>query len=93
MRPLGDAVLTHCPYCALNCGIGLEVGPDARLTGQVRWKGSPLTAGAVCSKGSTAWEQVHHADRVTITNGRNTYVLANFPDMRLVGKILQSDRR
>ncbi len=66
MRPLGDAVLTHCPYCALNCGIGLEVGPDARLTGQVRWKGSPLTAGAVCSKGSTAWEQVHHADRVTM---------------------------
>ena len=55
--------LTHCPYCALNCGIGLATEAD-RLTGQVRWKGSPLTAGAVCSKGSTAWEQVHHPDRL-----------------------------
>ena len=27
---------------------------------------------------------------VTIANGRNTYVLANFPDERLVGKILVS---
>lgn len=56
--------LTHCPYCALNCGIGLETGPVGTLVGQIRWKGSPLTRGAVCSKGSTAWEQVHHADRI-----------------------------
>ena len=55
--------LTHCPYCALNCGIGLGVANDA-ITGLVRWKGSPLTGGAVCSKGSTAWEQVHHPDRL-----------------------------
>jgi hypothetical protein len=27
---------------------------------------------------------------VNIANGRNTYLLANFPDMRLVGKILTS---
>ncbi len=33
------------------------------------------------------------AERVTITNGRNTYVLANFPGMELVGKILKSERR
>ena len=58
-----DATLTHCPYCALNCGIGLSVANDA-VTGLVRWKGSPLTGGAVCSKGSTAWEQVHHPDRL-----------------------------
>ncbi len=58
-----DATLTHCPYCALNCGIGLSVANDT-ITGLVRWKGSPLTGGAVCSKGSTAWEQVHHPDRL-----------------------------
>jgi hypothetical protein len=33
------------------------------------------------------------SERVTITNGRNTYVLANFPDMELVGKILKHERR
>ncbi len=27
---------------------------------------------------------------VSIANGRNTYLLANFPDTRLVGKILTS---
>lgn len=56
--------LTHCPYCALNCGIGLETDPAGEITGQVRWKGSPLTGGAVCSKGATAWEQVQHRDRL-----------------------------
>ena len=57
---------SHCPYCALNCGVGLEVDETGVLVGQVRWKGSPLTGGAVCSKGSTAWEQVHHTDRITM---------------------------
>jgi uncharacterized protein len=31
------------------------------------------------------------AQEVTIGNGRNTYVLANFPDSRLVGKILTNE--
>ena len=55
--------LTHCPYCALNCGLGLrqEAG---RVVGIDRWKGSPLTGGALCAKGATAWEQIHHPDRV-----------------------------
>ncbi|HVU86272.1 MAG TPA: hypothetical protein VHD36_03060 [Pirellulales bacterium] len=33
------------------------------------------------------------AERVTITNGRNTYMLANFPDMDPIGKILVNQRR
>ncbi|HUF98297.1 MAG TPA: molybdopterin oxidoreductase family protein [Ilumatobacter sp.] len=57
--------LSHCPYCALNCGIGLSVDDRTQqIVGQVRWKGSPLTGGAVCSKGTTAWEQVHHSERI-----------------------------
>ena len=32
------------------------------------------------------------AERVKITNGRNTYMLANFPDMDPIGKILTNDR-
>jgi assimilatory nitrate reductase catalytic subunit len=59
-----ETTLSHCPYCALNCGIGLTVDATQQIVGQVRWKGSPLTGGAVCSKGATAWQQVHHGDRI-----------------------------
>jgi assimilatory nitrate reductase catalytic subunit len=63
---LGPVVETHCPYCALNCGIGLQTDAAQRVViEQKRWKGSPLTAGAVCSKGSTAWQQIDHGDRIT----------------------------
>lgn len=55
--------LTHCPYCALNCGLRLRE-KDGVVVGADRWKGSPLTGGALCAKGTTAWEQIHHPDRV-----------------------------
>ena len=37
---------------------------DEQVVGIKRWKGSPLTNGSLCSKGATAFEQIHHADRV-----------------------------
>jgi assimilatory nitrate reductase catalytic subunit len=57
------AALTHCPYCALNCGLGLREERGV-VVGIGRWKGSPLTRGALCSKGVTAWEQMSHPDRL-----------------------------
>ncbi|MEL6981300.1 MAG: molybdopterin oxidoreductase family protein [Actinomycetota bacterium] len=57
-------VTTHCPYCALNCGLRYEV-VDGAITDRIRWKESPLTAGALCSKGVTAHHQVHHGERLT----------------------------
>ncbi len=75
MKPERPPVLSHCPYCALNCGIGLDVDDEGLLLGQTRWKKSPLTAGAVCSKGSTAWEQVQHGDRITMPLVRRDGVL------------------
>ena len=54
---------THCPYCALNCGLDLRVD-DGTVVGFDRWKQSPLTNGALCSKGTTAYEQVNHSDRL-----------------------------
>lgn len=59
------ATNTHCPYCALNCGLTIEADGN-RIEGQARWKGSPLTGGALCSKGSTAWQQVQHPDRLRV---------------------------
>ena len=56
-------VETHCPYCALDCGLKLQVD-RGRVTGSTKWKGSPLSRGGLCTKGITAWQQVHHEDRV-----------------------------
>ncbi len=65
MAPTADRTTTHCPYCALNCGLQLD-SVDGVITERVRWKGSPLTGGALCSKGTTAHLQVHHPDRLTL---------------------------
>ncbi len=60
-----EVTTTHCPYCALNCG--LQLGHDGTIVAEtIRWKGSPLTGGALCSKGVSAFEQVNHADRITM---------------------------
>ncbi|MEM7337988.1 MAG: molybdopterin oxidoreductase family protein [Actinomycetota bacterium] len=59
-----ERVTTHCPYCALNCGLQLDVD-DGLISGPVRWKESPLTAGALCSKGRTAHIQVQHDERLS----------------------------
>ncbi|MEL7155967.1 MAG: molybdopterin-dependent oxidoreductase [Actinomycetota bacterium] len=60
---MADA-LTHCPYCALNCGVRYRVD-RGRIAERLSWKESPLTGGALCSKGMTAHRQVHHGERLT----------------------------
>lgn len=59
-----SVVKSHCPYCSINCGLGLDVKGE-QVVGIKRWKDSPLTGGSLCSKGTTAFEQVHHADRLS----------------------------
>lgn len=55
---------THCPYCALQCGMTL-VGPDAagRLTVQPR--DFPTNRGGLCQKGWTAAELLSSPQRLT----------------------------
>lgn len=59
-----SSVRTICPYCGVGCGIVLrvEAGRVARLEGDA---GNPVNRGALCPKGATAHEFVHHADRLT----------------------------
>lgn len=56
-------VLSHCPFCALNCGITLERSEQDKVV-VGRWAESPLTAGAICVKGKFAGEQVDHRERL-----------------------------
>ncbi|MEU7578896.1 molybdopterin oxidoreductase family protein [Streptomyces sp. NPDC041068] len=46
------ATATHCPYCALQCGMGLTTGPQGVEV--VERSGFPVNKGALCGKGRTA---------------------------------------
>ena len=57
------ATATHCPYCALQCGMHLVGSPDA-LTVAPRpdW---PTNKGGLCQKGWTAADLLGNSDRLT----------------------------
>ncbi|MFI7315743.1 molybdopterin oxidoreductase family protein [Streptomyces venezuelae] len=46
------ATSTHCPYCALQCGMDLVTGPQGVEV--VERTGFPVNKGALCGKGRTA---------------------------------------
>ena len=55
-------VLTHCPYCALQCGMSLR---DAGGLLQVAGRDFPTNRGGLCQKGWTSAELLGSADRLT----------------------------
>src|SRR5215468_3252402 len=61
------AVATHCPYCALQCG--MRVTRDgAMISGDEEF---PVNNGALCVKGWTAAELLNHPDRLLRPLKRN----------------------
>ena len=61
---------THCPYCALQCGIHLSGShQQISVTGNERF---PVNQGGLCIKGVTAAETIGHADRLLTPLARNT---------------------
>lgn len=54
---------THCPYCALQCGMTLERGGDGHFTVQSR--DFPTNKGGMCRKGWTAGSLLTHPERLT----------------------------
>ncbi|NYH55123.1 assimilatory nitrate reductase catalytic subunit [Nocardiopsis arvandica] len=54
---------THCPYCALQCAMHLEPGPDGRLA--ARPADFPTNRGGLCRKGWTSTEVLTVPDRLT----------------------------
>ena len=58
---MSETVATHCPYCALQCGIALTPGPrSVRLTPTE----FPVNRGGLCAKGWTAADLLDHPDRL-----------------------------
>ena len=52
---------THCPYCALQCGMSVEPGAPP----QVRARDFPTNKGGLCRKGWTAGVLLQSPDRLT----------------------------
>ncbi|WBC12457.1 molybdopterin oxidoreductase family protein [Micromonospora sp. WMMA1998] len=55
-------VATHCPYCALQCGMVLRAAGD-RV--EVAARDFPTNRGGLCQKGWTAAELLDHPERLT----------------------------
>jgi assimilatory nitrate reductase catalytic subunit len=54
---------THCPYCALQCGMVLRAGPTGAV--EVAPRDFPTNRGGLCQKGWTAAELLDHPARLT----------------------------
>jgi assimilatory nitrate reductase catalytic subunit len=54
---------THCPYCALQCGMTLRGGASGPV--EVAPRDFPTNRGGLCQKGWTAAELLDHPDRLT----------------------------
>src|SRR3982751_4744400 len=57
------SVDTHCPYCALQCGMTLDLTEAGRV--EVRARDFPTNRGGLCQKGWTAAELLDHPERLT----------------------------
>ena len=62
---------THCPYCALQCGIHVATGPGDRITvtGDSLF---PVNKGGLCVKGWSAGDTLAHPDRLRTPLVRDT---------------------
>jgi assimilatory nitrate reductase catalytic subunit len=56
-------VATHCPYCALQCGMTLRLTGAGRV--EVGTRDFPTNRGGLCQKGWTAAELLDHPERLT----------------------------
>src|SRR3954463_14963148 len=61
MQPVSSACSTHCPYCALQCGMNL-VSAGAGL--KVTPRDFPVNRGGLCQKGWSATELLDHSERL-----------------------------
>src|SRR5829696_5972808 len=62
MSTVASVVSTHCPYCALQCGMDLVCeGDRVDVTGNKRF---PVNEGGLCVKGWSAAATLRHPDRL-----------------------------
>src|SRR5687768_14954401 len=63
MSDAGISESTHCPFCALQCGMHISGNRDAvTIAGNARF---PVNRGGLCVKGWSAGGTLAHRDRLT----------------------------
>ena len=65
MTTHGSATPTHCPYCSLQCGMGLRVALASGTAEVVERPDFPVNRGALCGKGQNAAEVLRRGVRLT----------------------------
>src|SRR5687767_7480791 len=69
VNSVSTAVSTHCPYCALQCGMDITCNGDrVSVAGNTRF---PVNEGGLCLKGWSAAETLRHTDRLLTPLARN----------------------
>ncbi len=63
MAEASVAVHTHCPYCALQCGMTLRRHDGGPV--EVLPRDFPTNRGGLCQKGWTAADLLDHPERLT----------------------------
>src|SRR6185437_6496415 len=61
MQPASSATATHCPYCALQCGMNLARSGRGAA---VKPRDFPVNRGGLCQKGWSAAELLDHPERL-----------------------------
>ncbi|HEY6989983.1 MAG TPA: molybdopterin-dependent oxidoreductase, partial [Bryobacteraceae bacterium] len=61
MQPVSSATATHCPYCALQCGMNLA---RAGRGIAVKPRDFPVNRGGLCQKGWSSTELLDHPERL-----------------------------
>jgi assimilatory nitrate reductase catalytic subunit len=83
---------THCPYCALQCGMNLTPAPDGTVEVSER-ADFPVNRGALCGKGRTAPAVLSSRVRLTspLVRSEGTLVPATWDEA--LGRIAEGLRR
>jgi assimilatory nitrate reductase catalytic subunit len=68
---MSNTTATHCPYCALQCGMNLLPDAQGVIAVQPR-KDFPTNKGGLCQKGWTSTDLLSHPDRLTTPLVRGT---------------------
>ncbi|NRG44137.1 molybdopterin oxidoreductase family protein [Bacillus sp. CRN 9] len=64
-HPNEKLIKTHCSYCGMQCGMHLRVNTATnKIIGVEPRYDWPVTAGKMCPKGVTAYQQINHKDRL-----------------------------
>ncbi|MFJ1701975.1 molybdopterin oxidoreductase family protein [Kitasatospora sp. NPDC088346] len=72
---MSDVTETHCPYCALQCGMGLSPAEGPVPVSVVERPGFPVNRGALCGKGANAAAVLAPGARLTTPLVRDGGVL------------------